>query len=110
MLCSKPSPPGGGITKGGNPLYPDQMGLIHGTVQLSNPSRPELQGLEVRALADSGAVHLCIPEHIAIQLQLRELEQREVILAGGHWRKVLGNKVLLGAIPMQDMDLVLRPR
>ncbi|MFT7658705.1 MAG: hypothetical protein ACI90Z_002400 [Cyanobium sp.] len=48
------------------------MGLIHGTVQLSNPTRPELQGLEVRALADSGAVHLCIPEHIAIQLQLRE--------------------------------------
>ena len=77
MLCSKPSPPGGGITKGGNPLYPDQMGLIHGTVQLSNPSRPELQGLEVRALADSGAVHLCIPEHIAIQLQLREQEQRD---------------------------------
>ena len=34
------------------------MGLIHGTVQLSNPSRPELQGLEVRALADSGAMVL----------------------------------------------------
>ena len=50
------------------------------------------------------------PDHIAIQLQLRELEQREVILAGGHRRKVLGNEVLLGAIPMQDMDLVLRPR
>jgi hypothetical protein len=49
------------------------MGLIHGTVQLSNPTRPELQGLE-------------IPEHIAIQLQLRELEQREVILADGHRR------------------------
>ena len=28
------------------------MGLIYGTVQLSNPSSPELQGLEVRALAD----------------------------------------------------------
>lgn len=26
------------------------MGLIDGTVQLSKPSRPELQGLEVRAL------------------------------------------------------------
>jgi len=26
------------------PLYPDQMGLIHGTAQLSNPTRPELQG------------------------------------------------------------------
>ena len=86
------------------------MGLIHGTVQLSNPTRPELQGLEVRALADSGAVHLCIPEHIAIQLQLRELEQHEVILADGLRRMVLGNEVLLGAIPMQDMDLVLRPR
>ena len=107
------------------------MGLIHGTVQLSNPTRPELQGFEVSALADSGAVHLCIPEHIAIQLQLRELEQREVILADGHRRTVpymgpievsfanrrcftgamvLGNEVLLGAIPMEDMDLVLRPQ
>ena len=107
------------------------MGLIHGTVQLSNPTRPELQGLEVRALADSGAVHLCIPEHIAIQLQLRELEQREVILADGRRRTVpymgpvevrfrnrrcftcamvLGNEVLLGAIPMEDMDLVLQPQ
>jgi len=64
------------------------MGLIHGTIQLSNPSRPELRGLEVRALADSGAVHLFIPEHIAIQMQLRELEQRGVILADGHRRTV----------------------
>ena len=85
----------------------------------------------MRALADSGAVHLCIPEHVAIQLQLRELEQREVILADGHRRTVpymgpievrfanrrcftgamvLGNEVLLGAIPMEDMDLVLRPQ
>ena len=48
--------------------------------------------------------------HIAIQLQLRELEQREVILADGHRRTVLGNEVLLWAIPMQDMALVLRPR
>jgi hypothetical protein len=84
---------------------------IDGTVQLSNPSSPELQGLEVRALADSGAMHLCIPEHIAIQLQLRELEQREVILADGRRRTVpyMGPiEVLLGAIPMEDMDLVLR--
>ena len=87
--------------------------------------------MEVSALADSGAVHLCIPEHIAIQLQLRELEQRELILADGHRRTVpymgpievsfanrrcftgamvLGNEVLLGAIPMEDMDLVLRPQ
>jgi len=72
-------------------FYADHMGLIHDTVQLSNLSRPR-------------AAHLCIHEHIAIQLQLRELEQREVILADGHRRTVPSNEVLLGAIPMQDMD------
>ena len=85
----------------------------------------------VRALADSGAVHLCIPEHVAIQLQLQELERREVVLADGRRRTVpyvgpvevrfrnrrcftgamvLGDEVLLGAIPMEDMDLVLQPQ
>ena len=107
------------------------MGLIRGQVLLSNPTRPDLQALQVSALADSGAVHLCIPEHLAIQLQLSELERREVVLADGHRRSVpyvgpvevrfgnrrcftgamvLGNEVLLGAIPMEDMDLVLRPQ
>ena len=107
------------------------MGLIRGNVCLSNPLQPELSALSVIALADTGAVHLCIPEHLAIQLNLSELEKREVILADGHRRKVpyvgpvevgfgnrrcftgamvLGNEVLLGAIPMEDMDLVLRPQ
>jgi clan AA aspartic protease len=107
------------------------MGVIRGQVLLSNPTRPELQALQVSALADSGAVHLCIPEHLALQLQLSELERREVVLADGHRRSVpyvgpvevrfgnrrcftgamvLGNEVLLGAIPMEDMDLVLRPQ
>ena len=102
------------------------MGLIRGTFQLLNPLREELAPLEVSALADTGAVHLCIPEHIALQLQLRELEKREVVLADGHRRSVpymgpvelrfrnrrcftgamvLGNEVLLGAIPMEDMEI-----
>ena len=76
-------------------------------------------------------MHLCIPEHLALQLQLRELERREVVLADGHRRSVpymgpvevrfanrrcftgamvLGDEVLLGAIPMEDMDLVLQPQ
>lgn len=38
------------------------MGLIHGTTVLSSPTRSELQGFELRALTDSGAVHLCIPD------------------------------------------------
>jgi len=107
------------------------LGLIRGTFSLSNPTRPDLAPLEVTALADSGAVHLCIPEHLAIQLNLAELERREVVLADGHRRTlpyvgpvevrfrnrrcftsamVLGHEVLLGAIPIEDMDLVLRPQ
>jgi hypothetical protein len=77
------------------------MGLNRGSFSLSNPTRPDLAPLEVSALAESGAVHLGIPEHLAIQLSLAELERREV---------VLGHEVLLGAIPMDDMDLVLRPQ
>jgi clan AA aspartic protease len=90
-----------------------------------------LAPLEVSALADSVAVHLCIPEHLAIQLSLAEHERRELMLADGHRRTVpyvgpvevrfrnrrcytgamvLGHEVLLGAIPMEDMDLVLRPQ
>ncbi len=105
--------------------------MICGTVSLSNPTRPELAPLEVSALADSGAVHLCIPEQLAIQLSLAELERRELVLANGHRRTVpyvgpvevrfrkrrcftgamvVGNEVLLGAMPMEDMDLVLRPQ
>ena len=107
------------------------MGLIRGCVQLLNPSRPDLHPIEVSALGDTGAVHLCIPEHLAIQLQVEPLEQREVVLADGRRRTVayvgpievrfqnrrcftgamvLGDEVLLGAIPMEDMDLVLRPQ
>jgi clan AA aspartic protease len=111
--------------------YGGAMGLIRGNFSLSNPTRPDLAAMEVSALVDSGAVHLCIPEHLAIQLSLAELERREVVLADGHRRTVpyvgpvevcfrnrrcftgamvLGNEVLLGAIPMKDMDLVLHPQ
>ena len=71
------------------PDYRGAMGLIRGSFSLSNPTRPDLAPLEVSALVDSGAVHLCIPEHLAIQLSLAELERREVVLADGHRRAVL---------------------
>jgi hypothetical protein len=51
------------------------MGLIETTVTLSNPSNPNLAPMQVSALVDTGALHLCIPEHIALQLQLNELEK-----------------------------------
>ena len=43
------------------------MGLVNGTVVLKNPRLPEVDPVEVEALADSGALHLCIPEHVKIQ-------------------------------------------
>ncbi len=45
--------------------------------------KPELKPVEVGSLADSGAVHLCIPEHIRIQLELDEIDKKEVTLADG---------------------------
>jgi hypothetical protein len=44
------------------------MGMIRARLSLANPRNLELAALEVDALADSGALHLCIPEHIALQL------------------------------------------
>ncbi len=64
------------------------MGLTHAHVRLANARRPELASIEVNALADTGALHLCIPEHVAIQLQLDELEKREITIADGSMRLV----------------------
>ncbi len=106
------------------------MGLVFSEIQLRNPSKNHLEPIKVQALADSGAVHLCIPEHIKIQLQLEEVAQKEVTLADGSNKLipyvgpleirfknrvgftgalVMGDQVLLGAIPMEDMDLIIIP-
>ncbi|MBU0501560.1 MAG: clan AA aspartic protease [Gammaproteobacteria bacterium] len=106
------------------------MGIIRTEFEFSNPSNSALSPVIAQALVDTGAVHLCLPEHIAIQLDLKELEQREVTLANGHRIKVpycgpvevrfknrrcftgaivMGDEPLLGAIPMEDMDLVVIP-
>jgi clan AA aspartic protease len=87
--------------------------------------------VDVVALADSGAVHLCIPEHVQIQLKLEAIDNKEVTLADGSKKLVpyvgpielrfknrvgfagalvMGDQVSLGAIPMEDMDLVIVPK
>jgi clan AA aspartic protease len=107
------------------------MGLTKATLVLKNPRRPDLQPVEVNTLVDSGSMFLCIPEHIQIQLGLEELTKKEATLADGsrklvpyvgpvelHFKNragftgalVLGDEVLLGVIPMEDMDLVIIPR
>lgn len=106
------------------------MSLVFNEIQLGNPRKNNLQPIKVEALADSGAVHLCIPEHIKIQLQLEEVDRKEVTLADGSKKLisyvgpieikfqnrigfsgalVMGEQVLLGAIPMEDMDLIVIP-
>ncbi|MBF2055656.1 MAG: clan AA aspartic protease [Cyanobacterium sp. T60_A2020_053] len=106
------------------------MGLVFSEIQLRNPSKSDLEPIKVEALADSRAVHLCIPEHISIQLELAEASKKEVTLADGSRRLisyvgpieikfknrigfvgalVMGDQVLLGAIPMEDMDLIIIP-
>ena len=49
------------------------MGLIYADIQLSNPYETTLAAIEIKSLVDTGALFLCIPEHIAIQLKLNEL-------------------------------------
>lgn len=106
------------------------MGLVRTHLMLSNPREEGLAAIKVDAFVDTGAVHLCLPEHVALQLGLAELEKREVKLADGSkslvsyvgpvktsfrnrscytGAMVLGDEVLIGAIPMGDMDLVVRP-
>ncbi len=106
------------------------MGLIYAEIQLSNPVLPELNAIKINALVDSGALHLCIPKHLALQLKLDPGEQREVILADGSRQlipyagpikvnfanrmafvggMIMGDEVLLGAIPMEDLDVIIHP-
>ena len=103
---------------------------MHASITLKNPLDPELRPLEVQALVDTDAMHLCIPEHVSMQLRLEQLQEREVITADGSTRLcpyvgpievrfenracftgalVLGDEVLLGAVPLEDMDLVISP-
>jgi len=53
------------------------MGIVNTKVILKNPRRLELEPVETEALADTGAVHLCIPEHIKIQLGLEEIDKKK---------------------------------
>jgi len=106
------------------------VGLVSAKIILKNPRDKKLKPLEGMALVDSGAVHLVIPENIRIQLKLEEIDKKEVTLADGSKKLVpyvepieirfknrlgfagalvMGDQILLGAIPLKDMDLVIIP-
>lgn len=107
------------------------MGLVYTNIELKNPKDPTLIPLQIRALVDTSAITLCIPAHVSVQLNLEELEKREVTTAAGEpvvvpyvgpiqikfenrncftGALVLGDSVLLGAVPLEDMDLIVNPR
>jgi clan AA aspartic protease len=107
------------------------MELVSAKITLRNPREKKLKSIEEIALVDSEAVHLCIPEHVKIQLKLEVIDKKEVTLADGSKKLipyvgpieirsknrvgfagalVMGDQILLGAIPMEDMDLVIIPR
>jgi len=102
------------------------MGHVFAEIELSNPRESDL----TPALANTGALMLCIPEHIALQLKLETESIREVSVADGRKMNVpyvgpirvtfrnrfcfvgalvLGDEVWQGAVPMEDMDLVVSP-
>ena len=107
------------------------MGLATAMITLLNPRNPEVIAVSVEALADTGSVHMIIPDHVRLQLKMEEQDRKEVTLADGSKRLVpyvgpveirfknrvgfagalvMGDQTLLGAIPMEDMDLVVSPR
>jgi clan AA aspartic protease len=106
------------------------MGYVYADIKLANPRESNLESIAVKALVDTGSLMLCIPEHIKLQLNLEETEKREITTADGKKHLVqyvgpitvkfekrtcyvgglvLGDQVLLGAVPMEDMDLVVTP-
>ena len=106
------------------------MGLIFSDIILENVNREDLSPVQVRALVDSGAMHLCLPRAVALQLDLPVHDQRTITYADGRSEVVdyvgpvrirfgnrqclvgalvTGEQPLLGAIPMEDMDLVIDP-
>jgi clan AA aspartic protease len=106
------------------------MGFVMAEIQLKNPRLAKLKPLTVQSRVDTGALTLCIPEQVALQLRLESSTMRAVTTADGRKQMVpyvgpieitfenrncfagalvLGDEVLLGAVPMEDMDVIVSP-
>lgn len=101
------------------------MGLIYTNITLSNPIDTNLKSMDVKCLVDTGINFLCIPKHVAFQLNLKVLEIREVKIADGYKRScnyvepvkvnfdnrmcfsdaiIFGQEIILGSIPVSDIN------
>lgn len=106
------------------------MGITYAEIGMENLFQK--RRMTIKALVDSVSVFLTVPEHIALRLgfDTSEVDKREVVLADGSRRAVpmigplrvhfserycdlsalgLGDEPLIGAVPMEMMDLVVHP-
>jgi len=106
-----------------------------GDVELARTGHMEAEDIRqimVTALVDTGAYTLALPESIVVQLGLPVVEEREFDLADGSkkampvvgpvWLKFKNrqtvclavqthdDEVLLGSIPLEDLDVVINPK
>ncbi len=107
------------------------MGYVFAQLRLSNPRFPELPSVEVKARVDSAAWLVCIPSWLKDELRLEQADFRPAQLADGSVVEVpyvgplelrfdnrlafsgalvMGDEVLLGAVAMEDMDVLIDPR
>ncbi|MGI8820045.1 MAG: molybdopterin-dependent oxidoreductase [Chthoniobacterales bacterium] len=107
------------------------MGYVFADLLLSNPRFPEIAPVPVRARVDSAAYLTCIPQQLRNDLKLEEAGTRPAQLADGSVVQVpyvgplfmrfenrqafagalvMGDEVLLGTVPMEDMDVLIEPR
>ena len=82
------------------------MGHVFADIELSNPRQPELSPLKARALADTGAVADGRSMNVPYVGPIKISFGKRFCYVGA---LVLGDEVLLGAVPMEDMDLVIHP-
>jgi len=107
------------------------VGTIYAQVELGNLLRQDLRPVNIEAMVDSGAINLCVPDIVRRELGLEIARTRVAQMTDGslvevgvvepvtlrfenrvttRTAMVLGDEVLLGAIPMQDMDVLIDPR
>ncbi len=117
-------------------IYADLELVSAGDIELARKgyiNKEDIKKENVTALVDSGAYMMCINEHIKAQLDLPVMDTIEAELADGTLQtmEVVGpliinfknrtnscnatvlpreSEVLLGAISMEDMDVILVPK
>jgi hypothetical protein len=100
-------------------------------ITLKNPRLPDLEPIEVDALAGAGLPSSFHSGAHPFAPRLEERDRKEITLADGSKRmipyvgpvevrfknrvgfggaSVMGDQVWLGVIPMEDMDLIIHPR